>query len=325
VIGSTRLKRRSTFGIRLGGEGVFSRAIVLVSGDMASANNALRGSASDAVPNLNWLHGSFPEGDIFRIYGNHCLIAEDHLTLKNSASGVASILPHGRAVAVPLDGPSVTNDMDTSTTEMSTKAAAVDAGPEDRPSPAPKPSIPPGLTKQERAAIYAKMKFEKRPKPSKLSTQDKQWRHQNPVQASLADRMKALQLESEKEGVSLKPKSNSSGNKVVIGAVHGIPASHNQGLQKIARTDYFEALEGVCKAPIDILVTHSNPLLPGQENEVKGDDAPRILECYKRSSAYLLVHGHMHTDPVVSVLEDGKVVVNADCRVVAFAPSKSDN
>lgn len=121
-------------------------------------------------------------------------------------------------------------------------------------------------------------------------------------------------MKSEKEHASQKAKGNRRGkvNEVVIGAVHGIPASHNEGMQKIERRDYFEALERVCSAPIDILVTHSNPLLPGQEKKVKGEDAPRIFECFKRSTAYLHVHGHMHTEPVISVLEDGKIVVNSD-------------
>lgn len=112
---------------------------------------------------------------------------------------------------------------------------------------------------------------------------------------------------------------------VRIGAVHGIPASRGQGLQKIERSEYFRHLHHVCSTKshpsMDILMTHANPCLPGQEDKVRGEDARHILECFQRSSAHLLVHGHMHTEPAVSVLDNGKVVVNADCRVVAFLPA----
>jgi uncharacterized protein (UPF0548 family) len=54
---------------------------------------------------------------------------------------------------------------------------------------------------------------------------------------------------------------------------------------------------------------------------IRGEDALRVAECFQKSSTQLHVHGHMHTDPAVLVLEDtGKVVVNCDCRVVAFVP-----
>ena len=51
-----------------------------------------------------------------------------------------------------------------------------------------------------------------------------------------------------------------------------------------------------------------------------GEDAPRLHEAFLLSSAALHVHSHMHTEPAVSVVAAGKVVVGADCRVVAFVP-----
>ena len=71
-----------------------------------------------------------------------------------------------------------------------------------------------------------------------------------------------------------------------------------------------------------MLVTHANPKLPGQD-EVRGDDAPRLHEAFLRSSAALHVHGHMHTESVVAVVAPGKVVANSDGRVIAFAPACS--
>ena len=69
---------------------------------------------------------------------------------------------------------------------------------------------------------------------------------------------------------------------------------------------------------MDILMTHSNPCLPGQEDLVCGDDAKEVFQLFMKSSARLHVHGHMHTPQVVSVIEEGKIVVNADCRVVVL-------
>lgn len=111
-------------------------------------------------------------------------------------------------------------------------------------------------------------------------------------------------------------------SSVRIGAVHGIPSSHTEGLQKIDRSDYFEALHKACSEPIDILVTHSNPCIPRlHESTVKGPDSKKLYEMFNKSSARLHLHGHMHTEPVVAVLDNGKVVVSADCRVIAFLPS----
>merc|ERR1712166_872894 len=97
----------------------------------------------------------------------------------------------------------------------------------------------------------------------------------------------------------------------VVGAVHGIPASYTQGLRKLQRDDYFRAVDAALRtSAVDVLVTHANAKLPGLHDEA-----------FLRSSASLHVHGHMHTEPVVAVVAPGKVVVNADCRVVAFAAS----
>jgi len=76
----------------------------------------------------------------------------------------------------------------------------------------------------------------------------------------------------------------------------------------------------VCAEPhLDVLVTHCNPKLAGQV-DVRGEDAPRLHEAFLHSVASLHVHGHMHTEPAVSIVAAGKVVVNADCRVVVFVP-----
>ena len=69
---------------------------------------------------------------------------------------------------------------------------------------------------------------------------------------------------------------------------------------------------------MEILMSHSNPCLPGQEDVVCGDDAKEIFQLFMKSSARLHVHGHMHTPEVVSVIEEAKIVVNADCRVVVL-------
>ena len=55
--------------------------------------------------------------------------------------------------------------------------------------------------------------------------------------------------------------------------MHGIPASHTQGLQKLEREHYFRALADACALPLDVLVTHSNAMLPGlHDGVVRGDD-----------------------------------------------------
>lgn len=308
---------------QLGGdEDLLSRAIVLVAGDMASCSNTLLGSASDAAPNLHWLHKTFNQGDIFTIYGNHCLPDSSHLKLSNSASGLPCLLPNGQSISVPLAGTDDNQYQLLSDTEIDDLVDTFQShsksnhknGSVARPK---KPKIPHGLTKQQRAAYCANLKFEKAPR------QKSQWSHQNPEQAAVVEAMKAIhnRILAAPNSAEQSSSADSEIEKVRIGAVHGIPAARGMGLQKIERQEYFDHLYQVCSEPIDILVTHSNPCLPGQEYKVKGEDAPQILDYFQKSSAYLLVHGHMHTEPVVSVLDDGKVVVNSDCRVVAFLPA----
>ena len=108
---------------------------------------------------------------------------------------------------------------------------------------------------------------------------------------------------------------------VVVAAAHGIPASYTQGLRKLERDDYFRAVDAALhSSAVDVLVTHANAKLPGLHDDVlRDEDAPRLYDAFLRSSASLHVHGHMHTEPAVAVVAPGKVVVNADCRVVVFA------
>ena len=108
---------------------------------------------------------------------------------------------------------------------------------------------------------------------------------------------------------------------VVVAAAHGIPASYTQGLRKLERDDYFRAVDAALRSSaVDVLVTHANAKLPGLHDDVlRDEDAPRLYDAFLRSSASLHVHGHMHTEPAVAVVAPGKVVVNADCRVVVFA------
>ncbi|CAB9500989.1 expressed unknown protein [Seminavis robusta] len=313
----------------LGGQEILSRAIVFVAGDMASSDNSLRGTASDAVPRLHWLRETFPKGDLFQIYGNHDLMDQEHLIMANTASsGAPCLLPHGNVIRISLVS-GVANEPTSEqcaidhnaniTGEAIVNASPLtnfEASPQASAAKTPNVQITPGMTKQERAALYAKMKFPKKAKPSKKSAQDKQWRHQNPDQAALVDAMKVRH-----NNHTSSPSGSTHGNLVLAG-VHGIPSSHNQGMQKSDRPSYFRTLGLACETvDLDVLVTHSNPRLPGQEDLVKGDDARKMLEAFEQSSAYLFVHGHMHVDPAVSVLDSGKVVVNSDCRVVAFVPN----
>ena len=336
----------------LGGRHILERAIVIVAGDMASGGNRLRGPASDAAPILDWLYDSFPYGDVFTIYGNHDDMAQQHLEKINSASsGLPCVLPHGSPVIqIPLSGSERVDKhdiRDASTGKESQLAiSTATIAHHDLPSPLKKTptkntgaNITPGMTKEERAAQYAKMKFEKKPKLSKLERQTKQWRHQNPDQALLADRFKSMHVP--KDGPKTVPSgvdgktavrklnkndgsndtNSSTPERLRVGAVHGIPASHDVGMKKIERKSYFRELAGVFSSDIDVLVTHSNPRLPGQEGVVHGDDPGMIYDLFQSSSsAKLHIHGHMHLDPAISILPNKKVVVNSDCRVVAFVP-----
>jgi len=296
-----------------------------VAGDMASAGNELRGTSSDAAPQLRWLSESIhPSGDVFMIYGNHDLMDVEHLEMRNVISRLPALLPHGVVSSVPLfPCGSTCADLPidgcvSSSTPPATEACITELKKPSRPRDGKvAPALPPeqlvGLTKAERAALYANYQFEKRPALSKLEKQEKQWSDQNPAQAELLSRFRARAQPTLPVMQELQ--------SLHIGAVHGIPASHSEGLRKLGRDEYFHAVDAVCSMPLDILVTHSNPQLPGQEAIVRGEDAPRLFELFMRSSAALHVHGHMHTKEVVSVVAEGKVVVNSDCRVVVLVPS----
>lgn len=104
----------------------------------------------------------------------------------------------------------------------------------------------------------------------------------------------------------------SAAPSLTVGGVHGIPGQPN-GWKKRARGEYFPRLEAVC-SEAQVVMVHCNPKLPFQQME--GHDQPKIFEAFSRGRARLLVHGHHHMPEVVTVLPDGKVVVNSDSRVV---------
>ena len=327
----------------LGAEAV-ARAIVLVAGDMASAGNELRGVKSDAVPELDWLRDSFPNGDVHIVYGNHDLCSEQHLDWRNTRTGLPCMLPQGGALTVPLtraqhepatadtataDAPSAaTPAAAASAASAVTTAPAVELPAEEREQHEPAPPVAPtadqlvGLSKKDRAALWAACSFERRPQPTKLERQQRQHKAQQPEEARLAERLRALHVGAASRTAGSASATAAAAASLVLGAAHGIPASHTQGLRKVERGGYFGAVDAACAMPIDVLVTHSNPKLPGQE-DVRGEDAPRLHEAFLRSSAALHVHGHMHTEPAVAVVAPGKVVANADCRVIAFAPASA--
>ena len=195
-----------------------------------------------------------------------------------------------------------------------------------------------GLNKKERAALWAACASDEKragTAPSKLERPPRQPRQrasrtQWPGEAQLEARLSQLHAGSPallstvaastaaRGAAELRPPA---GAAIVVAAVHGIPASYTQGLRKLERDDYFRAVDAaLCTRPVDVLVTHANAKLPELHDEVvRDEDAPRLYDAFLRSSASLHVHGHMHTEPVVAVVAPGKVVVNADCRVVAFA------
>jgi len=322
----------------LGGPEALECAIVLVAGDMASCGNALRGPKSDDAPRLHWLQNSVPRGSIHMLYGNHCHMAAEHLQMTNPSSGTPCLLPHGGSVSVPLSGLSCLARAGREALEAtriippaqtsgnsSSQAARKQAKTRQRAPRIQQPQVtlPPGLSKQERKAYYERQNYIKLPKIRSPEQQSDQWRVQNPEQAHLGEQMQQMHEKFAAATVStVQAGSNGTSEPVLrIGAVHGIPASYTKGLQKIEREEYFAAIGAVCSLNIDILVTHTNPRLPVHgEHFIQGPDAPRLYEEFIKSPARLLVHGHMHTEPVVSVLEGGNVVVNSDCRVVAFAP-----
>lgn len=352
------------------GEDAVARAIVLVAGDMASAGDELRGSKSDSVPDLDWLFESFPDGDVYCVYGNHDLTDEKHLAWRSPCSGLPSLLPHGAAIRVPLvhvpgsapatvgraesDGRAALGAESTNNSMRSEQEAAgeepilaherVEEEPPSAQQKTGEESLPTaeqlaGLSKKERAALWAACgSDEKRAGAAPCSKLERRQprqrasRTQWPAEAQLEARLSQLHAGSPallsavsastaaRGAAELRP---SAGAAIVVGAVHGIPASYTQGLRKLQRDDYFRAVDAALHtSAVDVLVTHANAKLPGLHDEVViNEDAPRLYEAFLRSSASLHVHGHMHTDPVIAVVAPGKVVVNADCRVVAFAAS----
>jgi len=114
----------------------------------------------------------------------------------------------------------------------------------------------------------------------------------------------------------------SIGGTLQIGGVHGIPGK-SDGWKKRDRREYYTGLRRVCTSA-DIVITHHNPALPFQthlldEGEPKSD-ARDIFRIFNEGAARLLVNGHSQTSEVVTVLPNGKVVVNSDHRVVVLMP-----
>ena len=331
----------------LGAEQV-AQALFLVAGDMASCDNALRGVASDAAPDFSWLVESLTEeNEVYVVYGNHDVMAAEHYDMRNSI-GSRCILPQGAVSTAgvvcdrlpaksvekgedpretyELQDPVVKGDSSTDESLIDQRPAAAEAVAGEALS---KEALE-GLSKSERDAYYQrlrthnpKMFTKKVPKLTKLQAQEKQWCDQNAEESNLVNR---FLLTSAQESGGAPPTSGTARCELRIGCVHGIPASHSQGLKKIERGAYFGALKSICcgergdekERKMEILMSHSNPCLPGQEDVVCGDDAKEIFQLFMKSSARLHVHGHMHTPEVVSVIEEGKIVVNADCRVVVL-------
>lgn len=350
-------------------------AIVLVAGDMASAGEERRGSKSDSVPDLDWLFESFPNGDVYCVYGNHDLPDAQHLAWRSACSGLPRLLPHGAALRLPLVQPSTepatvghaesdgraglgveaTNDLVGSGQEASGEEEAepihadgrAEEGPPSVHQGAGKEPLPTaeqlaGLDKRDRAALWAACASgEKRAgaAPSKRDRQPRQRasRTQWPVEAQLEARLRQLHagypaLLSAASNAPARGAAKGAARgagcaaSVAVAAAHGIPASYTQGLRKLERDDYFRAVDAALHSTaVDVLVTHANAKLPGLHDDVvRDEDAPRLYDAFLRSSASLLVHGHMHTEPVVAVVAPGKVVVNADCRVVVFAAAADE-
>ena len=195
-----------------------------------------------------------------------------------------------------------------------------------------------GLDKRERAALWAACASDEKragAAPSKRDRQPRQRvsRTQLPSEAQLEGRLRQLHAGSPAllSAASTAPARGAAEGaargagcaqaSVVVAAAHGIPASYTQGLRKLERDDYFRAVDAALhSSAVDVLVTHANAKLPGLHDDVlRDEDAPRLYDAFLRSSASLHVHGHMHTEPAVAVVAPGKVVVNADCRVVVFA------
>lgn len=230
-----------------GGPDALARSLMLVAGDMASAGNGLRGTSSDAVPDLTPFTSCLGQhGAIFYVYGNHD--DEVHKQERNG-NGMQQLLPDGEVVNSGWSSRKLSN------------AVAGDEPPQ----------------------------------------KHTRWRKQ-------------VIKSEEIEGLR-------------IGGVHGIPSAQDviagSLWKKRPRAVYFQQMHKVC-SQADVVVLHSNPKLPGQE-EVEGTDAPRIFSGFMQGTARLLVHGHMHTREVVTVVSDRKVVVNCDCRVVVLLPGNDED
>jgi len=308
------------------GSKLLERALVIVAGDMASKDNALRGAKSDDVPDFSWLQESFPKGDILIVYGNHDYMSREHLQMINQSSGVPSLLPHGSCVGLPVNGTRVNLVSPAEIDSILDGRQPTAGGPIQLASvsqPAEVPDFLQYMTNDEQRAYYEKQPFPKNVKSSQNSSSVNalQWDREHPEQARLTACFRQVQSLVEANGANLEEEGSPS--MIRVGAVHGIPAAHTQGLQKIEREEYFQALSRVCdpSTPTDVLVTHCNPCVPGaQEAIVRGDDPRRIYSEFLRSQACLHVCGHTHLDPPVSVVAEGKVVANADCRVIVFVP-----
>jgi len=103
---------------------------------------------------------------------------------------------------------------------------------------------------------------------------------------------------------------------LAIAGVHGIPGQPN-GWKKRNRKEYYPGLQRICNKA-DAVVIHCNPKLPFQDFE--GFDAERIFDIFNKGHARLLVHGHMHTKEVITILPNQKVIINSDNRVVVLIP-----
>jgi hypothetical protein len=317
------------------GRDVLERSLVIVACDMASKNNSLRGSKSDAAPDFSWLRESFPDStaEILIVYGNHDFISPDHLQLRNTVTGLPCLLPQGGWVNIPAEGQRYNNFPNEDAISSILEATHIPSDQMHNSYASRTVHIPEFLqdmTKEERRAYHAKQPRVKKPAASQKEARQRslQWDKNHPEQAHLAacfQKTQSLIQASVGEQESNILSSDAPPPFLRVGAVHGIPAAFTEGTKKIEREEYFRALEAVCAetSPIDILVTHCNPCLPGQENVVMGEDPKRMYEAFHQSRAYIHVCGHMHMDSPVSIVAENKVVVNADCRVVAFVPSSS--
>lgn len=221
------------------GADLVASALVLVAGDMASSSNALRGTKSDAPPDISWLRESIPDGDVLVVYGNHDLAADEHFAWRNSASGLPCLLPHGAALQVgltavataPADQAAAGREVQVAERAEAPAAAAPAPSPaESAPASSPgAPKVQPttdedalaaadagsaatepteteaawrvptpqqltGLTKQQRAALWAGSGAHerKRAAPTKSERQWRQHAAQFPHEAYAAERLREL-------------------------------------------------------------------------------------------------------------------------------------